>query len=185
MSNPPRHFTPQTRRAQLRVVQAINSAERAMIPPGFDAEAAAVESLHFTSLATPLVHDAGPVTRLQQQVNKAEAQAEQRRAVRAITTPGTPSEGWESASRLLQRRQSMTADPYRLDTGIPQLRPVGAWPTPARKPTEAAPHDTLAERLEREYEQLSREARREFALLVAVYGAAIAFLVGVTVWFRV
>ena len=36
-SAPPKHFRPQTDRAQKSVIRKINEAERAMIPPGFDA----------------------------------------------------------------------------------------------------------------------------------------------------
>lgn len=74
MKQPAKHFRPQTRRAQLRVVQAIAEVEKATLPPDFDSHAVFMDNLHFQSVAHPLAHDLASVQRLQEQVQRAELQ---------------------------------------------------------------------------------------------------------------
>lgn len=114
----------QARRTQLRVVQAINEAERAMIPPSFDAEAAALEAADLQA-------------REDAERQQSQEHSNRRKAVRAITTPGTPSEGWDSAKRLgVINRAPLTAEAYLLDRSM--LKPRPATQTNSRTHSEAS-----------------------------------------------
>ena len=54
ISAPPKHFRPQTDRAQKSVIRKINDAERTMIPPGFDAEMVQLDAIHTSGKKDPI-----------------------------------------------------------------------------------------------------------------------------------
>lgn len=176
---PPNHFKPQTCRAQLRVVQAIDSAERAMIPAGFDAEALALDAMHFQAAATPLAHDTGSVTRLHDQVQRADAK---RRLETLAQLPLAPLDQQHRA--VVARFKPISTDPLLLNTGAPLLRRVSQPPkqptaAPVDKSLPAQALDSMKERMQREYSATTASERRSIVFLVAVFLGAIVAIVAI------
>lgn len=158
MNAPAKHFKPQTRSDQRRILRAINAAEMAMIPAGFDAEAAANNAMHFQSVATPFAHDKDAIERLQAQVRRAESQSQPASTLAGLKlVPLSAHHIPVVRHHQSGRREPLLHQPMRPESS----------------------KDSIGKRARQGYADITPRERRVLWLITAVYMAAIVSVVAI------